>query len=57
MGVKSQEPLEQLNERKQCRILIVLRTPTFPTGMRLLDDMLLEHLYQTALAYAGFATE
>ena len=39
------EPLEQIHQREQCRVLIVLRTPTFPADMRLVGDRLLQHVH------------
>ena len=50
MGFKPQYPLEQINQRKQCSVLIVLRTPTFPAYMRLVGDMVFQHLDQTGLS-------
>ena len=55
MGFKPPEPLEQLNQRKQCCILSVLRTPTFPAYMGLLGNMVLQYLDQTTFADACFA--
>ena len=44
LSVKPQHPLEQISQRKQCRILIVLRTPTFPAGMRFMGDVVFQRL-------------
>src|SRR5215471_18313940 len=57
MGFKPQEPLEQIHQRKQCRVLRVLCTPTLPAYMWFVGNMLLEHLYQPALAYACIPSE
>src|SRR5262249_41841959 len=49
--------LTHWSQRKQYRVLRVLRTPTFPSYMRLLGDMLFEHLHQTTLANACITRE
>src|SRR5215475_14104043 len=40
LSLEPQQPLEQIRERKQCCVLRVLRTQTFPAGMGLRSDML-----------------
>src|SRR5215475_2632673 len=50
MGFKPQYPLEQLNQRKQCCILRVLCTPTFPAYMWLVGNVVFQHLHQAGLA-------
>src|SRR5262245_61918417 len=55
--MKPQHALEQISQRKQCRVLSVLRTPAFPAYMWLVGSVVLEHLYQTALAYACIPSE
>ena len=57
MDVKLPEPLEQLNQRKQCRVLRVLHTPTFPPHMWLVGNMVLQHLHQPGLANACLTRE
>ena len=57
MGFEPQYPLEEVNQRKQCRVLRILRTPTFPTGVRLVCHMLFEHLNQAAFTNACIARE
>jgi len=57
MGFKLPYPLEQVDHRVERTILIVLCTAALPTNMRLLGDMVFEHLYQAALANAGLTRE
>src|SRR5262245_22309639 len=57
MGFKLQYPLEQISQRKQCRVLIVLRASTLPAYMWLVGNMVLQHLDQTTFAYACITRE
>ena len=50
--VELQEPLEQINQRKQGGVLIIRYTSAFPPGMRLVGNMLFQHLDQTTLTNA-----
>jgi len=49
--------LKQIRERKQRRILIVLRTPTFPAYMRCAHHVVLQRLDEAALANAWITRE
>ena len=44
LGLKPQQALEQIRQRKQCCVLRVPRTPTFPAPMWLVCNVLLQHL-------------
>jgi hypothetical protein len=55
--LKLQQSLKQICERKQCRVLSVLHTPTFPSYMWFVRHVVLEHLYQTTLANACIPRE
>src|SRR5215471_16136734 len=57
MGFKPQEPLEQISQRKQCRVLRVLRTPTFPPGMWFIGYGIFQYLHQTGFANAPFTSQ
>src|SRR5215470_4508883 len=57
MGFKPQEPLEQISQRKQCRVLSVLRTPTFPPGMWFIGYGIFQYLHQTGFANAPFTSQ
>ena len=47
----------RIRERKQRRVLIVLRTLTFPARMGLVSDMVLEHLDQSGFTNACITRE
>ena len=55
--MEPQQPLEQIRQRKQRRVLVVLRTPTFPARMGLVGDMVFQHLHQTTFANACITRE
>src|SRR4029453_8777375 len=57
MGFKPQYPLEQISQRKQCRVLSVLRTPTFPPGMWFIGYGIFQYLHQTGFANAPFTSQ
>jgi hypothetical protein len=57
MGFKPQYPLEQINQRKECRVLSVLRTATFPPHMWLVGSMLFQYLDQSGLSDTGITRE
>ena len=57
MGFKPQEALEQIHQRKQCRVLRVFRTPTLPAYMRFISNAVLQHLHQSGFANTCFTSQ
>src|SRR6516165_11417341 len=57
MGFKPHYPLKQVDHRVERTVLSVLRTPALPTDMRLMGNMVFEHLHQTTFAYACITRE
>src|SRR5262245_66678351 len=57
IGLQPQDPLEQISQRKQCRVLSVLRTPTFPPGMWFIGYGIFQYLHQTGFANAPFTSQ
>src|SRR6266446_5456495 len=57
MGLKPQQPLEQINQRKQCCVLRVLCTPTFPTCVRFVGDVVLQRLDEPGFPNTCFARQ
>ena len=57
LSVELKQPLEQIRERKKCRVFTIRGTPTFPSGMELLGDILFEHLHQSGLSDTSITTQ
>jgi hypothetical protein len=57
LSMELEQPLEQIGDRKERRVLRVLRTPTFPAHMRFVCDMFFEHLDQSGFANTGITPE
>src|SRR5436190_4494213 len=57
MGFNPQYPLEQIHQRKQRRVLIVLCIPTFPPYIWFVCHVIFEHLDQAAFANACLTRE
>jgi hypothetical protein len=57
MDFKPQHPLEQVDHRVERTVLIVLCTAALPACVKLLGDMLFEHLYQSGFTNACITRE